>query len=279
MAGPLDSVGLPSATLYLRDAVALLPGGRRDLTARLQRGGALAREQGLNLEITLDARFFVEQNTDLLAAIKQTTAEFEAVAFHLHTSGEYPFGDNRHTGQLVDFCQDLAAGGHLRGVCVHPDLVADFAALRPLATDGFYLAGEVLDETCDNYNTFASITELLARHDFLGLTLDTAHIAGMEPAGEPPYAQYCEAFAERVVEVHLSQTGNLYDAAEMGPAFGTNHSLLTLGNSRVAAALAPLAGLSDLHLVIEGVIPAGDYGTKLLSREVAALTGFMQPRS
>lgn len=279
MSGGFDPIRFPGARLYLRDAVAILPDGRRDLPERLQRGAELARRFDLNLEITLDARFFVEGNTELLAAISLATGAFESTAYHLHTSPRYPFGDNRHTAQLVDFCQDLAAGGHLRGVCVHPDLVADFDAFRPLVSDDFYVAGEVLDETCDSFNTFASIADMLGRYDYLGLVLDTAHIAGMEPAGEPPYTAYCEAFRDRVVEVHISQTGNLYDAAEMGPGFGTNHSLLTLGENKVAAALAPLAGIAGLHLVIEGVIPAAEYGKTLLSVEVAALTAFMQARS
>ncbi len=267
------------ARLYLRDAVAILPDNRRDLLARLQRGVQLARQFDLNLEITLDARFFVEQQTELLAAIRQATASFAAVAYHLHTSAAYPFGDNGHTRQLIAYCREQVPQGRLRGLCVHPDLVTDFDVFRPLVSAGFYVAGEVLDEKCDGFNTFASIADLLARYDYLGLVLDTAHIAGMEPAGEPPFAKYCEAFADRVVEVHISQMGNLYDAAEMGPEFGTNHSLLSLGTDKVAESLGPLQDIAGLNLVIEGVIPAGDYGRRLLAHEVTSLTGFMQARS
>lgn len=268
-----------SARLYLRDAVAILPDNRRDLLARLARGAYLARKFNLALEITLDARFFIKPYPELLAAIGEATASFDAVVYHLHTSGEYPFGDNAHSRRLVEYCAQRVTDGNLLGLCVHPDLVADFAVFRPLVSDDFYVAGEVLDEECDSYNTFTSIEELLSRHDYLGLVLDTAHIAGMVPAGEPPFEKYCEAFASRVVEVHISQTGNHYAAAEMGPTFGTNHSLLSLGTNKVAASLGPLQDISKLNLVIEGVIPAGDYGADLLENEVASLTGFMQTRS
>ncbi len=270
----------PGATrLLLRDAVAILPDNRRNLTERLQRSVDLAEKFNLDLEITLDVRFFVDQDTALLAAIKKATASFATVVYHLHSSRQYLFGDNTHTQQLVKYCADQIGDGHLRGLCVHPDLVADFAVFKPLVSPDFYVAGEVLDEECDSYNTFDSIADLLACHEYLGLVLDTAHIAGMQPAGEPALEKYCAAFADRVVEVHISQTGNYYDCGKMGDTFTTNHSLLSLGGNDIKASLGPLLAIPDLMIVIEGVIPAGNYGNTLLKHEVDCLTEILQARS
>ena len=261
---------------FLRDAVAILPGNRRDLGARLERGATLARDLGLDLEITLDARFFLDGEHALLEAIAATAARFARTLFHLHGGADRPLGDNAHTRQLVAFCRELTTAGHLHGVCVHPDLVTDFSCLEELNGPGCYLAAEVLDETCTSHNTMSDMGELLSRHPWLGLVLDTAHIAGMLPAGQPDVAAYCEAFAPRVVEVHISQTGNHYDPAQMGPDFATNHSLLTLGQAPLKENLEPLRVLDDVNLVIEGVIPAGDYGRLLLEEEARALGKFFR---
>ncbi len=267
---------------FLRDAVAILPGNRRDLAARLERSCGLARELDLDLEITLDARFFRDGQDELLAAIARQAGAFRRTLFHLHSGPDLPLGDNAPTRQLVDYCRKLIAAGRLHGVCVHPDLVADFAFLQPLHGPECYLAAEVLDEKCTSHNTLAEIRDLLERHQWLGLVLDTAHIAGMLPAGEPDLAAYCAAFASRVVEVHISQMGNHYDPAQMGPDFATNHSLLVLGERPLAANLEPLRTLDPLHqkgrvnLVIEGVIPAGEYGRLLLADEARSFREFFR---
>lgn len=261
---------------YLRDAVAILPGNRRDLTARLERAAGLARELGLDLEITLDARSFVAGDAPLLGAIARVGAEFPRVLYHLHSDGDHLLGPNAHTRQLVGFCREQVASGCLQGVCVHPDLVADFSSLEPLHGPGCYLAAEILDEECSSFNTMASMRRLLDEHPWLGLVLDTAHIAGMQPAGQPDLAAYCAAFADRVVEVHLSQRGNHYDASRMEPGFTTNHSLLTLGEGPLDANLDPLRLLGRVNLVIEGVIPAGEYGRLLLADESRALEKFFR---
>jgi hypothetical protein len=83
-------------------------------------------------------------------------------------------------------------------------------------------------------------------------------------------------FAERTVEVHISQRGNLYDPDEMGPGFHTNHSLLSMGQYEVGLSLGPLATIDNLNMVIEGVIPAGEYGNRLLKEEVRSFTDFLQ---
>nr|MEE4266992.1 hypothetical protein [Candidatus Krumholzibacteria bacterium] len=261
---------------FLRDAVAILPGNRRNLLERLQRGVALAEGLNLNLEITLDARFFVEGEDELLTAIAQATSRFPAVIYHLHSSRDYPLGFNGHTQDLIQYCLERRAQGALQGLCIHPDLVTDFEVFLPLVHEDFYVAAEVLDEECGSFNTLKSIQDLLARHEYLGLVLDTAHIAGMEPAGEPPLEKYIEMFAERTVEVHISQRGNLYDPDEMGPGFHTNHSLLSMGQYEVGLSLGPLATIDNLNMVIEGVIPAGEYGNRLLKEEVRSFTDFLQ---
>lgn len=268
--------GHPQPRFFLRDAVAILPDNGRDLTARLARAVGLAQGLDLDLEITLDARFFGENKASLLQTIRGATSEFKRVVYHLHSGEEFLLGNNLHTRQLVEYCLEQIATGKLQGVCVHPDLVDDFEALKPLALPGSYLATEVLDEKCSSFNTLAEIRKLLDEHDWLDLVLDTAHIAGMVPEGEPALPAYCEEFAGRVVEVHISQMGNHYDPRKMGPDFDTNHSLLTLGARPLAENLGPLRELGGVNLVIEGVIPAGDFGRKLLEDEARSFRNFFQ---
>lgn len=266
----------PLARTFLRDAVAILPDNRRDLPERLGRAVFLAKKFSLNLEITLDARFFGAKDPAILEAIQKATTAFPGVAYHLHSSHDLKFGNNAHTRELVDFCRQQKEEGHLLGLCAHPDLVVDFEVFRELVSKNFYVGVEVLDEKSTSFNTMSSMDELLARHNYLSLVLDTAHIAGMENQGEPPLAKYCETFAGRIAEVHLSRPGNYYNAGQMGDLFDTDHSLLSLGDNETADSLRSLQTIDNLIMVIEGVIPAGDYGHKLLKDELKFLADNLQ---
>lgn len=262
-----------SARLYLRDAVAILPDNRRDLFERLQRSVFLAKKFSLNLELTLDSRIFLKPNFPLLEAIEKATSSFDGAFYHLHGDENSMFGTNSHTRELLAFCKRQADFGHLSGLCVHPDLVEDFSVFETLVSNEFFVGMEVLDETVSSFNTFTSMADLLDQYPYLGIVLDTAHIEGMEPQGEPPLEKYCDYFADRIVEVHFSKRGNYYDAQQMGASFATNHSLQSLGDSEPTQLLQLLKTIDNLNLVIEGVIPAGKYGENCLQDELHCIAG------
>lgn len=253
--------------IFLRDACIL--GCGDDIIARMKRCSELAREHGISVQFTLDSDLV--DDMPILKQISEIMNMFETVLLHLHCRPHLRFGKNRFTSLALSAVQRLSEkNSFIAGICVHPDLVADFSALTPFILPGAYVGIEILDMNACCANTFDEFKSILDEHPFLQPVLDTAHIQGMESGGEPSLESYITYFGDNIREIHVSQWGNFYDPGRMEESFTTDHSHFAAasGGKGIPAILSRLV---LPHFVIEGVIPEGTYGEELVAREVEML--------
>lgn len=257
--------------LFLRDASILMDQGENDFIRRFRKAVLAAKQNGLNLQITLNEDLVLESDTQILKQMVTECLSFEHVLIHLHTSYSNKFGVNDFTMKTRDFVHHLIREcSNIDGLCVHPDLVDDMAVLQEFVVDNVYMGVEVLGKNATTGNRPSDITTILEQHDFLSVVLDTAHIQEMEMerAGEPDLTTYIDAFQKKIAEVHVSLFGNFYDQNLPSCRFSTDHSLLTCAPSLEMDLLPTIKRLTGVNIVIEGVVPDGPLGCKLLKREV-----------
>jgi hypothetical protein len=264
---------MKSVNLFLRDAGVILKGGKANFWRRLERCAALAGENGLDIQVTLDDHYFLAEHAQSAARLTGQLQKFRKVLLHLHTPYSRPFGRNVYTDNVISILNELIAGcGNIRGICVHPDYTEDFSVLERLKTDDIYIGVEILGKGSRSGNHFSEISEILYKYDFLAFVPDTAHILEMAGVGEPGLDVFLETFGDRVREVHVSRPENLYDPEVMEGGFTTSHSLLTLKkDDDIISSLAAWTPPAEINIVIEGVVPPGEYGEGCLRNEVAYL--------
>ncbi|MBF0483035.1 MAG: hypothetical protein HQK81_01145 [Desulfovibrionaceae bacterium] len=254
--------------LFLHDAGVLPEPGQGPSDVR-RRCAELVAPLRAGCQITLNHRFFLSNGDAVIEELAVLARSFETVLIHPHSTYELPFGCNAYTeGALALLARAHKACPNIAGYCFHPDLVTDFAPLAALASETCYVAVEGMGKISRRGKTFAEIEALLAAHDFLGFVPDTAHVQEMLSAGEPGLAAYLDAFAARIIEIHLSQTGNFYDPRAMPEGFETNHSLVQFDTELTRGWLSSLGRLDSVNIVLEGVIPTGRLGAGLLAAEV-----------
>ncbi len=243
---------------------------------RFYRCVELAEKNGLHVQITLDEQYFLSDHLRLTNELTAHLQKFEEVLIHLHTSHSKRFGRNAFTDNaFLILAEFIAKCGNIRGVCVHPDHTEDFSVLERLKINDIYVAIEILGKGAPFGNRFSEISDILKKHDFLDLVLDTAHVVEMKEAGEPGLGIYFETFRDKIKEIHVSQTGNLYAPEVMGAGFVTSHSLLTLKNDNLVRSLSALNPVGEVNTVIEGIIPPGEYGETCLRNEVTQLRKYL----
>jgi len=267
---------MKSINLFLRDAGVVLDNKEVNFLKRFYRCVELAEKNGLYVQITLDEQYFLSDHLRLTNELTAHLQIFEKVLIHLHTSYSKRFGRNAFTDDaflvLADF---ITKCGNIRGVCVHPDHIEDFSVLERLKINDIYVAIEILGKEASFGNHFSEIADISKNYDFLDFVLDTAHVVEMEETGEPGLGIYFETFRDKIKEIHISQTGNLYDPEVMGADFVTSHSLLTLKDDNLAKSLAALNPAGEVNTVIEGVTPPGEYGETCLRNEVTQLRKYL----
>lgn len=268
---------MKSGNLFLRDAGVILDDREANFWRRLQRCAALAEKNGLSIQVTLDDNYFLTEHAVSAAKLIGQLQNFRKVLLHLHTPYSRPFGCNTFTDSifsiLVEFITRL---GNIGGICIHPDYIEDFSALERLKTGDVYVGVEILGKESRSGNRFTEISDILNKHGFLDLVLDTAHIMEMAEAGEPGLDVYLETFRDRIKEIHISRPENLYDPGDMGADFTTAHSLLTLKkDDAIINSLVAWTPAGEVNIVIEGIIPPGEYGERCLRKEVAQIRKYL----
>ncbi len=271
---------MKSVNLFLRDAGVILKDGRTDFWRRLERCAALAQRNGLGIQVTLDDHYFLAEHAKSAADLTGILTQFQKVLLHLHTPFSRPFGRNAYTENVISILNELiAACGNICGICIHPDYTQDFAAFERLKTDDIYVGVEILGKEARSGNRLADIYDILNTYPFLAFVPDTAHVLEMVDTGEPDLDFYLKSFKDKIKEVHVSRPENLYDTVDMGDSFTTSHSLLTLNkDDDIINSLVSWPSAGEANIVIEGVVPPGEYGEKCLENEVAYLKKYLGER-
>jgi hypothetical protein len=254
--------------LYLRDAGVLSEPFGGKLEDRIERCVNLANLNQLNVQITLNHLYLGEKDEELLQKMDELILSLKRPIFHIHTSPNLKFGKNSFTAQSIDKILRLLKQTSAGGVCVHPDIVQNYLLFKSLAHNAEYFAIEVLDNKTDFGNKVEHIEPILAENKFLKLVLDTAHIQEMEALGEPNLKTYLRQYRDKIVEIHLSQSGNYYHPKKIFQGFNTWHSLLHLKQNNDLEIIKDSIDFENINLVIEGVIPPGEYGVSLLKKEL-----------
>ncbi|MEE9213774.1 MAG: hypothetical protein V3U54_03130 [Thermodesulfobacteriota bacterium] len=261
---------MENSQLYLRDVGVLLYKEEKDLLKRIDRCISF-QIKGLNIQITLNREFLLTTYKVVEQELIKKLLNFESVIIHLHTDQSNKFGRNNFTDQTLSVIKNLfLQSNNIDGLCIHPDLVDDFSVLERFILNDKYMGIEVLDKNVKFGNRFSDIKKILEEYDFLSLVLDTAHIQEMEEEGEPYLKQYIDFFSDRIMEMHVSRSGNYYDMDKMSKDFKTSHSLLSISNNDIIKTIYK-SKVSDANYVLEGVIPYGEYGEGLLKKEVEYL--------
>ena len=267
---------MKSINLFLRDAGVVLANKEVNFLKRFYRCMELAKKNGLHVQITLDEQYFLSDYLRLTNELTAHLQKFGRVLIHLHTSYSNRFGFNTFTdNSFLILAEFITKCGNIKGVCVHPDNIEDFSVLERLKVNDMYVAVEILGKESRFGNRFSEISNIVKNYGFFDLVLDTAHIMEMEEAGEPGLGIYFETFRNKIKEIHISQPQNLYDPEVMGADFMTSHSLLTLKNDNLVKSLSALNLAGEVNIVIEGIIPPGEYGEKCLRNEVTQLRKYL----
>lgn len=252
--------------IFIREAGILLEDGSNNFLRKVSKAIELCEIFNIGLEITIkpDTIDSLLNSSDLIKKL----SNMKILLLHLHTRYSDKLKDDKFTMNFLDKVNDLKSQvRNVKGTCIHPDLVEDFSVLKYFGSQNDYIAIENLDKAKSFGNRFEEIRDILERFNFLTFVLDTAHIQEMVPSGEPDIEFYIEEFEDRLVEFHLSQTGNYYHSLT-DTSFSTDHSLLSINKSNIQEKISSLSLEKNINYVIEGVLPFGNERQFLLEEEI-----------
>ena len=224
----------------------------------------------MNLQLTIHGKVFLNNEKKFYNIINDINL-FEKLTIHLHTDKESLIQNNKQTdlflAKLIKYTCNL---NNFSGFCIHPDNIIDFQMLKKLKNlnSESYVAIEVTDKNSKFGNKKNQIETILEKNEFLDLVLDTAHIKENLIFNQPNFLNYFELFKNKIKEIHISSDGNEYDMKYLNNDFSTSHSLLCLNGKKIIHDINNLKSFKNLNLIIEGVIPYGDYGNSLISEEI-----------
>ena len=263
--------------LFLRDCSALAKGNYRwDINDSdyifqgINRSINIAKKYKVNLQLTVHSKVFL-YNEEKFYNIVDKINLFKKLTIHLHTDKKSLITNNK---QSIDFIKKLKKYtnnfSNFSGFCIHPDNVQDYKILEELKgiNNKSYIAIEVTDKNSEFGNRLEQIEKILNANKFIDLVLDTAHIEENTIYNQPNFLDYFRLFRNRIKEIHISSEGNQYNMKYLDNNFSTSHSLLCLNEKKILNNINKIKPYKTLNLIIEGVIPYGDYGDSLISREV-----------
>lgn len=170
--------------------------------------------------------------------------------------------------KIMELCNALFYGRVIQSISFHLDLSRFFQYISYVAAPGLPLMWENLGKDSPFSNTYKELVAAVQSFPDWGIVFDIAHVLEMESCGQPSLGQYFETLGDRIKQIHFSWPGNLYSESQVGPDFKTSHSLVHLQRTNAAKIRSVLKNLHAEVITIEGVIPPGDLGEKLVIKEI-----------
>lgn len=172
-------------------------------------------------------------------------------------------------GPCIALAGELFEAGLVIHASLHLDMAELFAAARAAAPRGLPLLFENLDGDAARGASLEDCQAAAREHPRWGVVLDYAHALEAEARGGAGPEQFLRALGAAVGQVHFSWPGNLYPQALMGPGFSTRHSMIHLAPQAGERAARFLRQARPALVTIEGVVPPGPAGARMVRAEAA----------
>ena len=203
--------------------------------------------------------------------VVEMLSQFSYNAVHLFGQPKMPLGRNEWTRQCFERIGCLAPD-IVRLVVVHPDTMVDPETVIKLSRHhGVKIGAEILGKTASSFNTMGEMEALLECFPDLQFIVDTAHLEEIAITGQPPLEVWLDRFRDRLGHIHFSVAGNLYKDVLGMEDIQAPHSLANLKWERAVDYLPCIERLSAMAFTVEGVVPNGPAGDKMILREIELL--------
>lgn len=174
----------------------------------------------------------------------------------------------------VALAGELYASGLIRHLSVHYDMHRWFGAIQAAAPAAMPLLFENMDANSRHGITPQECADLIAEHPRWGMVLDVAHALETRDGKDTGPETFLATLGGAIRQMHVSWPGNLYDPGQMGEGFATRHSMVHLDTGNAAVIGSVLRGGPVDLVTVEGVVPPGEAGEAMVSREVELFRAF-----
>jgi hypothetical protein len=255
--------------IFLRDASVLFKKIEKNYTDNLKRTTKamnISSKLGICSQITINKSYFLK-NFEKFEKVILNSKKISKFTIHLTAHYEDLFSDDENTKNFVNILNKIIKKSKkIIGICVHPDHLNSWKYLKKLNNKGNYLAIEVTDKKAKYGNKIDHIRKILSKHSYLKLVIDTSHIKELNQFKIMNFENFYKEFKKKIVEAQISDYGNFYKNKKIK----TTHSLLCLEKDKKLQRQIKILSENkkDLNLVIEGLMPFGQSGNKLLKDEI-----------
>lgn len=200
--------------------------------------------------------------------------------FHIYSNMDWMLGNNRWTRLTYETIQFFWEKGIVQRAVVHPDFIQDMDDFYLIVKDtGVKTGVETLGKSSKWGNKYEQIRDLLYKYEDLDLVADIAHIYEMAENTNVSVEKYIDSFSRRLNQIHFSAPGNYYGNIQgIKDKIETPHSFVSIKWNDIKSFLPCFDRLKHLLFTIEGVVPSGKLGRKMLLNEIELIRETSSPK-